>query len=146
MLPCVFCLVFRPQLTGWQIREVANIQFPSQNHESAQVVKSGLLERKTRIVKKYGEAFVVLTASGFMHTYDKDPTSVSRESDPKSIAQPTLSLYLPNSSLGPPAPASSSKHKFYIEAVKASAKKESKFKLGGKKGVLRFLLVLSHFC
>lgn len=118
--------------------------FPQQNHESAQIVKQGSLERKTRLMKNYGDIYLVLTAGGFLHAYDKDPTTVSRADDPHAVAKPTLSLFLPNSTLGPPASASSSKHKFYISSIKSATEKQSKFKIGGKKGASLFLFVFTR--
>lgn len=49
-------------------------------HESAEAKWTGTLERKKRFAKSYVEVKVVVTASGFLHTYPLKSDS----SDPKA--------------------------------------------------------------
>lgn len=89
------------------------IDYPGREDPSVLPVHIGWLERKKRLTKSYKEGFYVLTPAGYLHEFSNP--------DPKQQHVPTLSLFLPNCTLGPPSKSNSaSSHKFHLEANKAN--------------------------
>ena len=73
-----------------KLRDPSLIAYPHQGHESAEAKWTGTLERKKRFAKSYVEVKVVVTASGFLHTFP-----LKSDSDDPKKALPDLSLFLP---------------------------------------------------
>lgn len=94
------------------LRQQELIDYPGRDDPSVLPVHVGWLERKKRFTKSYREGFYVLTPAGYLHEFTSP--------DPKSQSVPSLSLFLPNCTLGPPSHSSTSKsHKFHLEANKS---------------------------
>ncbi|KAL1720181.1 hypothetical protein EV715DRAFT_250513 [Schizophyllum commune] len=92
------------------LRKPDHIVYPLMDDPSILPVHTGLLERKKRFMRKYREAYYVLTPAGFLHEYaSSDPNAPGGQT-------PTFSLFLPACTLGPPAPPTSRSHKFHIES------------------------------
>ncbi|EIM19868.1 hypothetical protein WALSEDRAFT_61229 [Wallemia mellicola CBS 633.66] len=95
------------------LRQQELIDYPGRDDPSVLAVHVGWLERKKRFTKSYKEGFYVLTPAGYLHEFNTP--------DPTSQSTPTLSLFLPNCTLGPPSHSNTAKsHKFHLEANKAN--------------------------
>jgi hypothetical protein len=109
------------------LRNPDTIEYPFKNDASVVAVHVGLLERKKRWIRSWGEGYFVLTPSGWLHEY--------ASSDPNTRATPTFSLFLPLCTLGPPSTQRSRSHKFHLEGKSdAQASRRSSIlpaKLGG---------------
>ncbi|PVF98026.1 hypothetical protein CPB86DRAFT_759130 [Serendipita vermifera] len=110
------------------LRNPATIEYPFKNDASVVAVHVGLLERKKKWSRSWGEGYYVLTPSGWLHEYPS--------SDPATRASPTFSLFLPLCTLGPPSTQRSRSHKFTLEG-KSDAEGSRRHsilpgKLGGK--------------
>lgn len=92
------------------MRDLDNITFPGNNDETTKPITSGILERKKRFTRHYKEGYYVLTPSGYLHEF--------KSSDLSKHPQPEVSIFLPNCSLGPPAPADAKTFKWHIEGSK----------------------------
>ncbi|WAQ89152.1 hypothetical protein PtA15_10A576 [Puccinia triticina] len=95
------------------MRDAAKISFPGQNDDTTKPVKAGFLERKKRYTKNYKEGFYVLTPSGYLHEH--------KSSDPAKHGEPEISIFMPNCSIGAPAPAGSKTFKWHVEGRKSSS-------------------------
>lgn len=94
------------------LRQQELIDYPGRDDPSVLPVHVGWLERKKRFTKSYKEGFYVLTPAGYLHEFTSP--------DPKNQSTPSLSLFLPNCTLGPPSHSTTSKsHKFHLEANKS---------------------------
>jgi hypothetical protein len=74
-------------------RDLANVQFPNQNHRATQPLIAGSLERKTKLLRKYESSYYVVTPAKFLHEYKTDDNIAK---DPV----PELSLFLPDCVVG----------------------------------------------
>lgn len=74
-------------------RDVANVSFPNQNHESTQPLISGSLEKKSKVLRKYESNYYVLTPAKYLHEFKTDDVIAK---DPA----PELSLFLPDCIVG----------------------------------------------
>ena len=99
------------------LRDPNLITFPDQGHESVKAVKQGPIERKKRFTKNYKEYYLVLTKAGFLHEY---PVEHVGSNDPKHLV-PSLSLFLPEFTLGPPSSTTDKKHKFHLTGQRRMA-------------------------
>ncbi|KAL1741290.1 hypothetical protein HDZ31DRAFT_45755 [Schizophyllum fasciatum] len=91
------------------LRKPDHIVYPLMDDPSVLPVHTGLLERKKRFMRRYREAYYVLTPAGFLHEYaSSDPNAPGGQA-------PVFSLFLPACTLGPPAPPTSRSHKFHVE-------------------------------
>ncbi|TIA87160.1 hypothetical protein E3P99_03343 [Wallemia hederae] len=94
------------------LRQQELIDYPGRDDPSVLPVHVGWLERKKRFTKSYKEGFYVLTPAGYLHEFASP--------DPKHQGTPSLSLFLPNCTLGPPSHSTTAKsHKFHLEANKS---------------------------
>ncbi|KAL8693073.1 MAG: hypothetical protein Q9218_002037 [Villophora microphyllina] len=73
-------------------REISNVSFPNQNHQSTLPLIAGTLERKSKL-KGYNAAYYVVTPSKFLHEFKDDD-------DVRKDPVPELSLYLPDCTIG----------------------------------------------
>lgn len=95
------------------MRDAAKITFPGQHDETTKPIKAGYLERKKRYTKNYREGYYVLSPSGYLHEH--------KSSDPAKHGEPEMSIFLPNCSIGVPAPEGSKTFKWHIEGNTSSS-------------------------
>ncbi|KAI5466491.1 hypothetical protein BGZ63DRAFT_376332 [Mariannaea sp. PMI_226] len=86
------------------IRSADQIHYPGQDHESAQEIRAGLLERKSKYLKSYTAGWYVLSAT-HLHEF---------KSADKAQA-PVMSLYLPEQKLGSHSAEGGSSNKFILK-------------------------------
>ncbi|KAJ5046446.1 uncharacterized protein L3040_003689 [Drepanopeziza brunnea f. sp. 'multigermtubi'] len=86
------------------IRQAQDIQYPGRDHELAQEVRAGLLERKSKYLKSYTAGWYVLT-----------PTHLHEYKSADKAQGPIMSLYLPEQKLGSHSNESSSSNKFMLK-------------------------------
>lgn len=94
------------------LRNPDHINYPGKDDPSVLPVHQGILERKKRYTKAYKEGYYVLTPAGYLHEH--------RSSDITKHAEPELSLFLPECTLGAPSSLHARSHKFHIEGKKGS--------------------------
>ncbi|KAF7555044.1 hypothetical protein G7046_g6651 [Stylonectria norvegica] len=87
-----------------QIRSADQIHYPGQDHESAQEIRAGLLERKSKYLKSYTAGWYVLSAT-HLHEF---------KSADKAQA-PVMSLYLPEQKVGSHSSEGGSSNKFILK-------------------------------
>ncbi|KZT56969.1 hypothetical protein CALCODRAFT_434975 [Calocera cornea HHB12733] len=105
------------------LRDTEHIEYPGKDDPSVIPVHVGMLERKRRFTRSYGEGYFVLTPAGYLHEYGS--------SDPRTHTHPGFSLFLPACTLGPPSSARTDRsHKFHIESRKDSVPGAGKFHIG----------------
>ncbi|KAG4303987.1 hypothetical protein PORY_002640 [Pneumocystis oryctolagi] len=81
-----------------------------QNHPAAKEIRSGILERRTKIFKSYSSGFYVLTPSGFLHEFKSDNLSCDQV--------PIMSLSLRDYEISDHSPANASSYKFSLKGCK----------------------------
>ncbi|KAI9052514.1 hypothetical protein LZ554_003858 [Drepanopeziza brunnea f. sp. 'monogermtubi'] len=86
------------------LRQAQDIQYPGRDHELAQEVRAGLLERKSKYLKSYTAGWYVLT-----------PTHLHEYKSADKAQAPIMSLYLPDQKLGSHSNESSSSNKFMLK-------------------------------
>ncbi|KAG8818698.1 hypothetical protein FRC18_012382, partial [Serendipita sp. 400] len=109
------------------LRNPDTIEYPFKNDPSVVVVHVGMLERKKKWSRTWGEGYFVLTPAGWLHEYPN--------SDPNSRATPSFSLFLPICTLGPPSTQRSRSHKFQLEGKGEAESSRRHSILAGKLGV-----------
>lgn len=95
------------------LRDVEKITFPGHNEEITTPMNVGLLERKKRFTRNYKESYYVLTPSGYLHEF--------KSSDPAKHDEPEMSIFLPNCTLGAPAPPEAKTFKWHIEGARRTS-------------------------
>ncbi|KAG8833917.1 hypothetical protein FRC17_009876, partial [Serendipita sp. 399] len=114
------------------LRNPGSIEYPFKNDPSVVAVHTGMLERKKKWSRTWGEGYFVLTPAGWLHEYPN--------SDPTARASPRFSLFLPICTLGPPSTQRSRSHKFQLEGKGeaelggSSSRRSSILSVGGKIG------------
>ncbi|KAH8706808.1 hypothetical protein BGZ61DRAFT_493523 [Ilyonectria robusta] len=86
------------------LRAADQIHYPGQDHEAAQEIRAGLLERKSKYLKSYTAGWYVLSAT-HLHEF---------KSADKAQA-PVMSLYLPEQKLGSHSSEGGSSNKFILK-------------------------------
>ncbi|KAH7271980.1 hypothetical protein MRS44_002490 [Fusarium solani] len=86
------------------LRTADQIHYPGQDHEAAQEIRAGLLERKSKYLKSYTAGWYVLSAT-HLHEF---------KSADKAQA-PVMSLYLPEQKLGSHSNGEGSSNKFILK-------------------------------
>ncbi|KAF5011919.1 hypothetical protein FDECE_2000 [Fusarium decemcellulare] len=86
------------------LRTADQIHYPGQDHEAAQEIRAGLLERKSKYLKSYTAGWYVLSAT-HLHEF---------KSADKAQA-PVMSLYLPEQKLGSHSAEGGSSNKFILK-------------------------------
>ncbi|GAA5992471.1 hypothetical protein JCM10908_000833 [Rhodotorula pacifica] len=67
-------------------RTVKDVEWVGKGHELTTVVKEGLLERQTSILKSWKPAYFILTPAGILHIYGPPPASVVLPTTPSGDA------------------------------------------------------------
>ncbi|EFP75100.2 hypothetical protein, variant [Puccinia graminis f. sp. tritici CRL 75-36-700-3] len=96
-----------------EMRDLEKITFPGHNEELTSPINVGLLERKKRFTRNYKEGYYVLTPSGYLHEF--------KTSDPTKHSEPEMSIFLPNCTLGAPAPPEAKTFKWHIEGARRTS-------------------------
>ncbi|KAH7015130.1 hypothetical protein EDB80DRAFT_566453 [Ilyonectria destructans] len=86
------------------LRAADQVHYPGQDHEAAQEIRAGLLERKSKYLKSYTAGWYVLSAT-HLHEF---------KSADKAQA-PVMSLYLPEQKLGSHSSEGGSSNKFILK-------------------------------
>ncbi|OBT72041.1 hypothetical protein VF21_08910 [Pseudogymnoascus sp. 05NY08] len=86
------------------MRSVENIHYPGRDHELAQEVRAGLLERKSKYLKSYTAGWYVLS-----------PTHLHEFKTADKSQAPIMSLYLPEQKLGSHSSEGGSSNKFMLK-------------------------------
>lgn len=90
------------------LRSVDKIVYPGQDDPCGFVVHQGWLRsgKPSTLKKDAEEGFFLLNPSGFLHRFS--------DSDPETLATktPTMSLFLPEFTLGPPSETTANRHSF----------------------------------
>ncbi|OBT83583.1 hypothetical protein VE02_06931 [Pseudogymnoascus sp. 03VT05] len=86
------------------MRRVENIHYPGRDHELAQEVRAGLLERKSKYLKSYTAGWYVLS-----------PTHLHEFKTADKSQAPIMSLYLPEQKLGSHSSEGGSSNKFMLK-------------------------------
>ncbi|KFX87182.1 hypothetical protein V490_08456 [Pseudogymnoascus sp. VKM F-3557] len=86
------------------MRNVENIHYPGRDHELAQEVRAGLLERKSKYLKSYTAGWYVLS-----------PTHLHEFKTADKSQAPIMSLYLPEQKLGSHSSEGGSSNKFMLK-------------------------------
>ncbi|KAI7862827.1 hypothetical protein BDF14DRAFT_1735305, partial [Spinellus fusiger] len=68
------------------------IQYPNKDHLLSRVIKAGALERKSSILKQWGEEFYVLSPAGYLHGYKSFSHFL------ENALSPECSIFLPQTS------------------------------------------------
>ncbi|KAH9459399.1 hypothetical protein Pst134EA_019552 [Puccinia striiformis f. sp. tritici] len=96
-----------------QMGDLEKINFEGHNEEITSPINVGLLERKKRFTRNYKESYYILTPSGYLHEF--------KTSDPTKHQEPEMSIFLPNCTLGAPAPPSAKTFKWHIEGARRTS-------------------------
>ncbi|KAM0246387.1 hypothetical protein ACHAQJ_010238 [Trichoderma viride] len=86
------------------LRSVEQIHYPGQNHLSAQEIRAGLLERKSKYLKSYTAGWYVLSTTHLHEFKSADKTQA-----------PIMSLYLPDQKLGSRSSEGGPSNKFLLK-------------------------------
>jgi hypothetical protein len=108
-----FTTLYKDQLVSSEnyTRDPGNITFSNMDHELTIPVIEGIIQRKGTVMKQYSSGYYVLTPSGFLHEY--------KSADYIDHATPEMSIYMPESALGPMSDPATGKFTFSIHGKDA---------------------------
>ncbi|KAH8661363.1 hypothetical protein BGZ60DRAFT_381241 [Tricladium varicosporioides] len=92
------------------VREPQNIHYPGKDNYLAQVIREGLLERKSKYLKSYTAGWYVLS-----------PTHLHEFKSADKTQAPIMSLYLPEQKLGSRSNEGASSNKFMLKGRQTGA-------------------------